>query len=48
MKFSFLVQNELFVFMAREPLVGYSLLIVEASRSHSVTQTKFGITSLDE
>jgi len=48
MKFSLLVQNELFVSMARQPLVGHSLLIVEASRSHSLTHTTLGRTSLDE
>jgi hypothetical protein len=35
-KFSLLVQNELFVSIVRQLLVGQNLITVEASRSHSV------------
>ena len=36
------------LFVAQEHLVGQSLIINEASRSHSIRQNTFGMTPLDE
>jgi hypothetical protein len=38
----------IFLPMAQQPLVGLGLLIIEASRSHSVRHTTLGRTPLDE
>jgi hypothetical protein len=38
----------IFFFIARQPLVDQGLLIIEASRSHSIRHTTLGKTPLDE
>jgi hypothetical protein len=45
------VKSYIYIFsfsMTQQPLVGQSILIIEASRSHSVTQITLGRTSVDE
>ena len=37
-----------FLLMAQQPLMDQGLLIIEASRPHSVTHTALGKTPLDE
>jgi len=38
----------MYVFPVHQPLAGQDFLIIEASRSHSVTQTTFARIPLDE